>query len=148
LALFGAVLFTFLRAYNNNIYAQIGLVLLIGLASKTAILLVEFAKQHHEQGHSILESAVAAARLRFRPILMTALSFVSGVVPLAIATGAGSAGRRALGTAVFGGMLVATILGILCVDSKTRRCDTAGKKAVTALCIWIFVVSIWTCDTG
>jgi HAE1 family hydrophobic/amphiphilic exporter-1 len=115
LALFGAVLFTFLRAYNNNIYAQIGLVLLIGLASKTAILLVEFAKQHHEQGHSILEAAVAAARLRFRPILMTALSFVSGVVPLAIATGAGSAGRRALGTAVFGGMLVATILGVFLI---------------------------------
>jgi HAE1 family hydrophobic/amphiphilic exporter-1 len=115
LALFGAVLFTFLRAYSNNIYAQIGLVLLIGLASKTAILLVEFAKQHHEQGHSILEAAVAAARLRFRPILMTALSFVTGVIPLAIATGAGSAGRRALGTAVFGGMLVATILGVFLI---------------------------------
>jgi HAE1 family hydrophobic/amphiphilic exporter-1 len=115
LALFGAVLFTFLRAFTNNIYAQIGLVLLIGLASKTAILLVEFAKQHHEQGHSLWEAAVAAARLRFRPILMTALSFVSGVIPLAIATGAGSAGRRALGTAVFGGMLVATILGVFLI---------------------------------
>lgn len=115
LALFGAVLFTFLRGYDNNIYTQIGLVLLIGLASKTAILLVEFAKQHHEQGHSIFEAAIVAARLRFRPILMTALSFVCGVVPLFIATGAGSAGRRALGTAVFGGMLVATILGVLLI---------------------------------
>jgi len=115
LALFGAVLFTFLRGYDNNIYMQIGLVLLIGQASKTAILLVEFAKQHHEQGHSILEAAIVAARLRFRPILMTALSFVFGVVPLVIATGAGSAGRRALGTAVFGGMLVATILGVFLI---------------------------------
>ncbi|MBL7152371.1 MAG: multidrug efflux RND transporter permease subunit [Phycisphaerae bacterium] len=115
LALFGAVLFTFLRAYDNNIYTQIGLVLLIGLASKTAILLVEFAKQHHEEGHSIVEAAVAAARLRFRPILMTALSFVFGVLPLVLATGAGSAGRRALGTTVFGGMLVATILGVFLI---------------------------------
>ena len=115
LALFGAVLATFLRMLDNNIYTQIGLVLLIGLASKTAILLVEFAKQHHEQGHSVVESAIAAARLRFRPILMTALSFVFGVVPLVIATGAGASGRRALGTAVFGGMLVATILGIFLI---------------------------------
>ena len=84
---------------GNNIYTQIGLVLLIGLASKTAILLVEFAKQHHEEGHSIVDSAVAAAKLRSRPILMTALSFVFGVFPLVIATGAGAAGRRALGTA-------------------------------------------------
>jgi HAE1 family hydrophobic/amphiphilic exporter-1 len=115
LALFGAVLATFLRMLDNNIYTQIGLVLLIGLASKTAILLIEFAKQHHEQGHSIVASAVVAARLRFRPILMTALSFVFGVVPLVIATGAGAAGRRALGTAVFGGMLMATILGIFLI---------------------------------
>jgi HAE1 family hydrophobic/amphiphilic exporter-1 len=115
LALFGAVLFTFLRMLDNNIYTQIGLVLLIGLASKTAILLVEFAKQYHEEGHSILEAAVVAARLRFRPILMTALSFVFGVLPLVIATGAGSAGRRALGTAVFGGMLVATIFGVFMI---------------------------------
>jgi len=115
LALFGAVLFTFLRGYDNNIYMQIGLVLLIGQASKTAILLVEFAKQHHEQGHSILEAATVAAGLRFRPILMTALSFVFAVVPLVIATGAGSAGRRALGTAVFGGVLVATVLGVFLI---------------------------------
>ncbi len=115
LALFGAVLSTFLRMLDNNIYTQIGLVLLIGLASKTAILLVEFAKQHHDEGHSIIDSVIVAARLRFRPILMTALSFVFGVVPLVIATGAGSASRRALGTAVFGGMLMATILGIFLI---------------------------------
>jgi HAE1 family hydrophobic/amphiphilic exporter-1 len=115
IALFGAVLFTFLSFLTNNIYTQIGLVLLIGLASKTAILLVEFAKQYHEEGHPVLEAAVVAAKLRFRPILMTALSFVFGVVPLVIATGAGSAARRALGTAVFGGMLVATILGVFLI---------------------------------
>ncbi|MBN1125176.1 MAG: multidrug efflux RND transporter permease subunit [Sedimentisphaerales bacterium] len=115
IALFGAVLATYLRMLDNNIYTQIGLVLLIGQASKTAILLVEFAKLHHEEGHSIIDSAIAAARLRFRPILMTALSFVFGVLPLVIASGAGSAARRALGTAVFGGMLVATILGIFLI---------------------------------
>ena len=112
IALFGAILLTFIRGYENNIYTQIGLVLLIGLASKTAILLVEFAKQHHEEGHTVLESALAAARLRFRPILMTALSFVLGVVPLVIASGAGAVSRRALGTAVFGGMLAATVIGV------------------------------------
>ncbi len=111
-AMFGAVMLTWYRGYDNNIYTQIGLVLLIGLASKTAILLVEFAKQYHEEGHTILESALTAARLRFRPILMTALSFVLGVVPLVIATGAGAVSRRALGTTVFGGMLAATIIGV------------------------------------
>ncbi len=114
-ALFGAVLATFLRMLDNNIYTQIGLVLLIGQASKTAILLVEFAKQQHEQGDTIVDAAVTAARLRFRPILMTALSFVFGVLPLVLASGAGAAGRRALGTAVFGGMLVATILGVFLI---------------------------------
>jgi len=115
LALFGAVLATFLRMMDNNIYTQIGLVLLIGQASKTAILLIEFAKVHHEQGHSIADSAVTAARLRFRPILMTALSFAFGVLPLVIASGAGAAGRRALGTAVFGGILVTTMLGVFLI---------------------------------
>lgn len=115
LALFGAMLGTLLRAYDNNIYTQIGVVLLIGLASKTAILLVEFAKQHHEDGHTIEEAAVTAARLRFRPILMTALTFVLGVIPLVIATGAGAASRRALGTTVFSGMLAATFFGVLMI---------------------------------
>ena len=112
IAVFGAVLAVFLRAYENNIYVQIGLVLLIGLACKTAILVVEFAKQHHDEGYSIVESAILAARIRFRPILMTALTTVTGVLPLMIATGAGSASRRALGTAVCGGMVMATTLGI------------------------------------
>ena len=115
IAIFGAIVFTMLRGYDNNIYTQIGLVLLIGLASKTAILLVEFAKQLREDGKSIPDAALEASRLRFRPILMTALSFVLGVVPLAVATGAGSASRRAMGTAVFGGMLIATILGVFLI---------------------------------
>jgi HAE1 family hydrophobic/amphiphilic exporter-1 len=113
LALLGAVLFTWARSYDNNIYTQIGIVLLIGLATKTAILLVEFAKSHHEEGHGIEESAIVAARLRFRPILMTALSTLIGTVPLVLATGAGAVARRALGTAVFGGMLLATICGVV-----------------------------------
>jgi HAE1 family hydrophobic/amphiphilic exporter-1 len=112
IALFGAIGLTWLRHYDNNIYTQIGLVLLIGLASKTAILLVEFAKQHREQGHGIIESATTAARIRFRPILMTSLAFVLGVIPLVFATGAGAVARRALGTAVFGGMLAATVIGV------------------------------------
>ncbi len=115
IAILGAVLFTWAKGYENNIYTQIGIVLLIGLASKTSILLVEFAKKHHESGYSIHDSAVEASRLRFRPILMTAFSFVFGVVPLVIATGAGAISRRDLGTAVFGGMLVATIVGVLMI---------------------------------
>jgi HAE1 family hydrophobic/amphiphilic exporter-1 len=115
IALLGAVLFTWARGYENNVYTQIGIVLLIGLASKTAILLVEFAKKQHERGASIHNAALEASRLRFRPILMTALSFVFGVVPLVIATGAGAVSRRDLGTAVFGGMLMATIVGVLMI---------------------------------
>ena len=112
LAIFGAMIATWMRALDNNIYTQIGLVLLIGLASKSAIMIVEFAKQRRAEGLSIIEAADEAARLRFRPILMTAFSFILGVFPLVIATGAGAASRRALGTAVFGGMLLSTLLGI------------------------------------
>jgi len=115
LAIFGAVLFIFARAFDNNIYTQIGLVLLIGLSCKSAILIVEFSKQLRTEGNSIIDSAVAAAKLRFRPILMTAFSFILGVIPLVIASGAGSASRRSLGTAVFGGMLAATIFGVFLI---------------------------------
>jgi HAE1 family hydrophobic/amphiphilic exporter-1 len=115
IAFLGAVLFTWARGYENNVYTQIGIVLLIGLASKTAILLVEFAKKYHEGGVSIHDAALEASRVRFRPILMTALSFVFGVVPLVIATGAGAVSRQDLGTAVFGGMLMATIVGVLMI---------------------------------
>jgi hydrophobic/amphiphilic exporter-1 (mainly G- bacteria), HAE1 family len=112
LALLGAILATWARGFDNNIYTQIGIVLLIGLAAKTAILIVEFAKQKHEEGLSVRDAAVEAARLRFRAILMTAFSFILGVLPLVVAAGAGAASRQSLGTAVAGGMTAATVLGI------------------------------------
>jgi HAE1 family hydrophobic/amphiphilic exporter-1 len=115
MALLGAILATWARAYDNNIYTQIGLVLLIGLSSKSAILIVEFARQLRSEGKSVLEAATEAASLRFRAILMTALSFILGVVPLVIATGAGANSRRSLGTAVFGGMVAATVLGVFLI---------------------------------
>jgi HAE1 family hydrophobic/amphiphilic exporter-1 len=115
LALMGAVAATYVRHFDNNIYTQIGLVLLIGQASKTAILIVEFAKQAHDRGAGILDAVLEGSRIRFRPILMTAFTFILGVVPLVYATGAGAAGRQSMGTAVFGGMIAATILGVLMV---------------------------------
>ena len=115
LALLGAIYATWLRAFDNNIYTQIGLVLLIGLSAKSAILIVEFAKQRRAEGLSIVEAAVEAARLRFRAILMTAFSFILGVMPLVVASGAGAASRRSLGTVVFGGMLAATVFGVFLI---------------------------------
>ncbi|HSG81510.1 MAG TPA: efflux RND transporter permease subunit, partial [Gemmatimonadota bacterium] len=117
MAILGAVVFVFVRGFiqpmENNVYMQIGIVLLIALSAKTAILIVEFAKQQHEgAGKDLVEAASEAARLRFRPILMTAFSFILGVIPLFIATGAGARSRVSLGTAVFGGMLIYTILGV------------------------------------
>jgi len=103
------------NSYLNNIFAQIGLIMLIGLAAKNAILIVEFAKMLHDQGKGLVESALESARLRFRPILMTAFAFILGVVPLLTATGAGAEGRKVMGMTVFSGMLVATILGVLLV---------------------------------
>lgn len=116
-AFFGALLFLWITGETNNIYTQVGFVLLFGLASKTAILIVEFAKEQHAQGMGILESAVFAAKLRFRAVVMTAVSFILGVLPLVIATGAGAASRRSLGTAVFGGMLISCIFGTILVPS-------------------------------
>jgi HAE1 family hydrophobic/amphiphilic exporter-1 len=117
LALVGTAAALAFRGMDNNIYAQIGMVLLVALASKNAILIVEFARDIHRQGKSRMEAAVEAARLRFRPILMTAFTFILGVFPLVIATGAGAAGRQALGTAVFGGMIAATVLAVLFVPT-------------------------------
>ncbi len=117
LGLLGSVAALAIRGVENNVYTQIGMVLIIALASKNAILIVEFARELRVQGRSIREAALEAARLRFRPILMTSLAFVLGVVPLVWASGAGAASRRALGTAVFGGMLASTVLAVLFVPA-------------------------------
>ncbi len=109
-ALLGALGFVFLRGMENNIYFQIGLVVLIGLAAKNAILIAEFAMQGMEQGKTAVQAAREAARLRFRPIIMTSLAFVLGVIPLVIATGAGAGARQAMGSGVFGGMIIATFI--------------------------------------
>ncbi|HEX7766208.1 MAG TPA: multidrug efflux RND transporter permease subunit [Nitrospira sp.] len=112
---FGALCAVWLSGMTNDIYFQIGLVTLIGLAAKNAILIVEFANQRYAHGLSLIDAALEAARLRFRPILMTSLAFILGVVPLVVATGAGSASRHSIGTGVFGGMLAATFLAIFFV---------------------------------
>ncbi len=100
------------ESYVNNVFAQIGLIMLIGLAAKNAILIVEFAKAEHESGKSVTDAALSAAKLRLRPILMTAFAFILGVVPLLTASGAGAEARKVMGVAVFSGMLIATILGV------------------------------------
>jgi HAE1 family hydrophobic/amphiphilic exporter-1 len=115
LALLGTVIAVALRGMDNNIYTQIGIVLIIALASKNAILIVEFARDLHAADVDVAEAAAEAAQKRFRPILMTSFAFILGVVPLVIADGAGAASRRALGTAVFGGMIASTILSIFFV---------------------------------
>jgi HAE1 family hydrophobic/amphiphilic exporter-1 len=112
LGLLGSIAATSLRGMDNNIYTQIAMVLIIALASKNAILIVEFARDLRNEGRSIYDAAVEAARLRFRPILMTSFTFILGVVPLVMATGAGAGGQRALGTAVFGGMISSTVLAV------------------------------------
>lgn len=115
LGVLGAVLATSLRGLDNDVYFQVGLLTTIGLAAKNAILIVEFAKANYDAGKSLVESAVLAAQERLRPILMTSLAFVLGVMPLAISTGAGSGGQNAIGTGVVGGMLSATVLAIFMV---------------------------------
>ncbi|HYW18942.1 MAG TPA: efflux RND transporter permease subunit [Nodularia sp. (in: cyanobacteria)] len=115
LAIFGALLAQSMRGFSNDVYCQIGLVMLIGLASKNAILIVEFANQLRDQGLSITKAAVEASQERLRPILMTAFSTLLGIFPLTIATGAGAGSRQSLGTTVFGGMLIATFLSLFVV---------------------------------
>jgi HAE1 family hydrophobic/amphiphilic exporter-1 len=115
IAVFGAFLVLWLRAFENNVYTQVGLIMLIGLAAKNAILIVEFAKLESERGKPIIEAALTGARLRLRPILMTAFAFILGAVPLAIASGAGAKSRQVLGTAVIGGMATASLIAIFLV---------------------------------
>ena len=129
LAILGAIFLTMLRGGDNNIYMQIGFVLLIGMSAKNAILIVEFAKQQRDEfGKSIIEAAREAARLRFRPILMTALSFLLGVIPLVVASGAGANSRVSLGTAVFGGMLAATVFGVFMIPLLYFVVQTVAEK--------------------
>jgi multidrug efflux pump len=115
LGVLGVLLATLLRGYSNDVYFQVGLITIIGLSAKNAILIIEFAKDLQAQGKSVIESALAAAHLRFRPIVMTSLAFTLGVLPLAIASGAGSASQRAIGTGVIGGILTGTALAVLFV---------------------------------
>ena len=115
LGVLGVLLATLLRGYSNDVYFQVGLITIIGLTAKNAILIIEFAKDLQAQGKSVIESALAAAHLRFRPIVMTSMAFGLGVLPLAIASGAGSASQRAIGTGVLGGMLTGTALAVFFV---------------------------------
>jgi len=124
----GAFFGTWLMGYDNNVYVQVGLVMLIGLAAKNAILIVEFAKAKHEGGASLEEAALESARLRFRPILMTAFAFILGVVPLMLASGAGAAAQNVMGTAVFWGMLIATALGVFIIPGNYTFIEGLGRK--------------------
>ncbi len=113
MAMLGALSAQWVRGLNNDVYCQVGLVMLVGLASKNAILIVEFAEQLRERGMPLIEATVEAARIRLRPILMTSFAFILGVVPLVVATGAGENGRHSVGTTVFGGMIMSTVLNLL-----------------------------------
>ena len=115
LGILGAVVFTMLRGLSNDIFFKIGLVTVIGLAAKNAILIVEFAVLERAAGRTLREATIEAARLRLRPILMTSLAFIMGVTPMALSTGAGANARHAIGTGVIGGMLFATFLGLLLI---------------------------------
>jgi HAE1 family hydrophobic/amphiphilic exporter-1 len=127
-AIFGAYLALTLRGLENDVYAQIGLVMLIGLSAKNAILIVEFAKDEYEKGETIFKAAMGAARLRFRPILMTAFAFILGCVPLWFASGAGGVSRQILGTVVIGGMLAATVLAIFLIPVTFSLAERVGQR--------------------
>ena len=130
---FGALAAVWLRGMTNDVYFQIGLVTLLGLAAKNAILIVEYASLKHHEGMSASAAALEAARLRFRPIIMTSLAFILGVLPLAFSTGAGAGARRSVGTGVMGGMLAATFLAIFFVPmffkAHHRRGGCASRAA-------------------
>lgn len=143
-AVFGALTAVWLRGFENDIYFQIGLVTLIGLSAKNAILIVEFANTRYEGGRSLIEATVEAARLRFRPIIMTSMAFIFGMIPLVVASGAGAASRQSIGTGVMGGMLAATFLAIFFVPlfyvlirkltkRRAQRVVTADQPSVAHL---------------
>jgi multidrug efflux pump len=115
LGIIGALLGASLRGFPNDVYFKVGLITIMGLSAKNAVLIIEYAKDLHAQGKSLVEAALAACHLRFRPIIMTSMAFILGVLPLAVATGAGSASQRAIGTGVMGGMITATSLAVLLV---------------------------------
>jgi multidrug efflux pump len=115
LGIFGAILAVNLRGLPNDIYFKVGLIAIIGLSAKNAILIIEFARKLQDGGMKLLDATVEACRLRFRPILMTSIAFIAGVSPLAFSTGAGAQSRHAIGTGVMGGMLAATVLAVFLV---------------------------------
>ena len=134
-AMLGALVGLFITGLPLSIYAQLGLILLVGLASKNAILIVEFAKEEHEKGATLVKSAMVGTKERFRAVLMTAFTFILGVFPMIIATGAGAASRVAIGVPVFYGMLVGTGLGLLVIPLLYVLFETvyqklSGKKQV------------------
>jgi multidrug efflux pump len=130
LGIIGALMATSLRGLSNDVYFLVGLLTTIGLAAKNAILIVEFAKDLHEQGKSLQEAAIEACRMRLRPIIMTSLAFVLGVVPLAISTGAGSGSQHAIGTVVIGGMITATVLAIFWVPLFFVTVSAMGQRKI------------------
>ncbi|HEU5188581.1 MAG TPA: multidrug efflux RND transporter permease subunit [Methylomirabilota bacterium] len=127
----GASFGVWLLGYDNNVYVQVGNIMLIGLAAKNAILIVEFAKAKHEEGKTAEDAALESARLRFRPILMTAFAFILGVVPLMLAAGAGAGAQNVMGTSVFWGMLVATALGVFLIPGNFAFVETLGRRRKT-----------------
>jgi HAE1 family hydrophobic/amphiphilic exporter-1 len=135
-AIFGAFLALTLRGYQNNVYVQIGLIMLIGLAAKNAILIISFAKTEYEKGKSVSDAALTGARIRLRPILMTSFAFICGCLPLWFATGSGGVSRQVLGTVVIGGMLGATFVDIFIVpvtfsivERAIARCSRKSREA-------------------